>query len=1076
MTPQRWQQIDALLEKALSQRPEDFEATLAESCLGDESLRREVESLIGYRKLAESFLEVPAIEAAAELISEPDPQTTIGLKIGPYRIESQLGTGGMAEVYLAEDTKLDRKVAIKFLPVDFETDELAKKRLIREAKAAAKLDHPNICSIHEIAEVDGRSFIVMQYVEGETLASRLERGGLNLRESSEVACQVADALTEAHSRGIIHRDIKPQNVMITPRGQVKVLDFGLAKLFEVGERTSLDVSTELSIPGLIIGTAYYMSPEQARGLPVDARADLFSLGAMLYECVTGKRPFSGTTGMEIRAQVIHIHPKPPSRINPAVPAFLDGVILKALAKDVDSRYQCAADLRDDLRLAQSTALSEDEVKTQPIPEATTAWKSTLTTMLTVLARRQVWIPLVLAVVVVAATWRILPGLRKGPHVPTPEATYWYEAGTNSLRNGAFYQASKAFQQAVAKDDKFALAHARLAEAYTELDYADKANQEVLRARALVSDPSSLPRLDSLYLQAITQTVLREFSAAVESFKEISGLVPDAEKAQAYLDLGRAYEKNYQFDEAKECYQKAIQLSPSDAASTLRLGVLCGQQGDNKCADEAFQNAERLFLTLSSQEGLAEVFYQRGFLNTVRNPPDARNQLEKALELSITTNGVYQKIRTLLGLGNLAALQGNTAEAQLHAERATRLAQAEGIENQATAGLLLLGNSFLTRGDYGQAEKYYQQSLEFARRDNGRHNEALALVQLGSLCTQQRNTAEGLRYIEQALTFFRRPGYRIELSQILALRGRAMRDTGDYSSALTLLNELLQLGEQSQDKLQMALVHGEIGSVLTRREDYPAALHHFDEGYRLSKSVNAQLHVGFAALHRAEMLWQLGDFKSADGFLNEAMQIAEGPGGPFKSLKAAVLIVRGQMEASKLNFAEARTESLKALEAAGHEYKETIILSKLMLGLVQARAGTPRAGTLFCEEARDLAIRTEDSFLISNTWLGCAEMLLARRKFPEALEKALQAQLSFSRSGRLDSEWRAWLIAALARQQLGDAKLANECASNARDSLTKLEQRLGSEGSQGYFLRKDIQNFQQQLNQVSSLPVSPKKEN
>lgn len=487
----------------------------------------------------------------------------------------------MGEVYLAEDTKLDRKVAIKFLPAEIEADELAKKRLIREAKAAAKLDHPNICAIYEIAEEDGRSFIVMQYVEGETLASKLERHALELRQSSEVAFQVADALAEAHSHGIIHRDIKPQNVMITPRGQVKVLDFGLAKLFAVEERAPIDAPTEmlLSAPGLIVGTASYMSPEQAKGSQVDARADLFSLGVMLYECVTGKLPFSGLTGMETRAQVIHVHPLPPSRLNPFVPPALDAVILKALAKDPEARYQSAGDLLDDLRQVRATAQSEDAVKTQPIPRVETARTSALTTVSTALRRPQVWIPSVLAVVVVAVALIVMPGLRNTPHVPSPEATYWYNAGTASLRSGAYYQASKALQQAVARDDKFALAHARLAEAYTELDYADKANYEVLRARALVQDPSPLPRLDSLYLQAITHTVLREFSPAIESYQEIAGLAPDAEKPQAYFDLGRAYEKNDQIDKAKESYQKAIQLSPSDAAASLRLGVVCGQLQD-----------------------------------------------------------------------------------------------------------------------------------------------------------------------------------------------------------------------------------------------------------------------------------------------------------------------------------------------------------------------------------------------------------------------------------------------------------------------------------------------------------------
>ena len=1065
MTPERWQQIDELLEKALEQPAEDFAALLDESCLGDESLRREVESLISYRKLAESFLEVPALEATAALFSEPPSETTVGRMIGPYRIESQLGTGGMAEVYLAEDTKLDRKVAIKFLPADFETDELAKKRLIREAKAAAKLDHPNICAIHEIAEDDGRSFIVMQYVEGETLADKLERHAFGIREAGEVALQVADALAEAHSHGIIHRDIKPQNVMITPRGQVKVLDFGLVKLFEVEERPLIGAQAEmpLSVPGLIVGTASYMSPEQARGLPVDARADLFSLGVMLYECVTGKRPFAGTTGMEIRAEVIHLHPLPPSRVNPAVPAFWDMVIMKALAKKPEARYQSAAELLTALRRLRAKGQSEEYVRIQPHLDVQTAGKSFLTTMTTALRRPPIWLMALLAVLVVAAALIVVPRfLRKAPYVASAEAAYWYQAGTTSLRNGAYYQASKALQQAVARDDKFALAHARLAEAFAELDYSDKANREVLRARALLEEPSPLSQLDALYLQAITHTVLREFPAAIEKYKEIARKVPDAEKSQAYVDLGRAYEKNYEPEKARETYQQALQISSSDAAAALRLGVVCGQLQDIKCADDAFRNAEKLYLTLSSQEGVAEVYYQQGFLlKNLERPADARVKLEKALELSRITENSYQQIRVLLSLSSVAAWESDPDEAEQRATQATNLAQENSIENQATSGLIWLGNSLLQRGEYGKAEKYYQQALSLARKDEGRLNEALALVQIGSVRIQQDEPAEALRYIEQALPFFQQPGYGKELSRALALRGRAIRDTGDSELALTKFKEQLQQGERAQDASQIALAHEEIGSVLNGREDYAAALQHFDESYKLNKSLAAQVNVGYLAMHRAEVLWQLGLYDKAGEALTEAVQIAEGPKERNTHLLAAAQMVRAQMETSREHWTEAGDQSHRVLALAENEYKSLTILAKLNLGLVKVRAGAGRA-TNVCSEALALANRSKNTFVLSSTWLGCAEILLAGGESRRALEQATQAQEAFRHSGRLDSEWRASLIASRASQQLGNHERAREFASRARDSLAKLEQKLGPVAYQGYLSRKDIQGFQQQL--------------
>jgi serine/threonine protein kinase/sugar lactone lactonase YvrE len=271
--------------------------------------------------------------------------------ISHYRIISKLGAGGMGEVYLAEDTKLDRKVAIKFLPSTSVADDKAKSRLFREAQAAAKLDHPNICAIHEVSEEAGRSFIVMQYVEGETLGKLIERKPLELRESLDIAVQVADALAEAHAHNIIHRDIKPQNIMITARGQVKVLDFGLAKL--VRDRSPLQSEAEtaslLTESGAIVGTVPYMSPEQVRGEELDARSDIFSFGVVLYEMVTGRRPFSADSAAATFSAILTHIALPLARYSPEAPAELERIVSKALAKDREERYQTAKDLFIDLR-------------------------------------------------------------------------------------------------------------------------------------------------------------------------------------------------------------------------------------------------------------------------------------------------------------------------------------------------------------------------------------------------------------------------------------------------------------------------------------------------------------------------------------------------------------------------------------------------------------------------------------------------------------------------------------------------------------------------------------------------------
>jgi len=271
--------------------------------------------------------------------------------ISHYRILEKLGAGGMGEVYLAEDTKLGRKVAIKILPGDVIADERANRRMLKEAQAAATLDHPNICAVHEVGEEDGRTYIVMQYVEGETLANRLHRKPLDLGESLDIAVQTADALAEAHSRRIIHRDIKPQNIMITGRGQVKVLDFGLAKVVRGPdlEKDGAETQSLLTHPGMIIGTVPYMSPEQAKGEPLDARSDIFSFGAVLYEMVSGRQPFASENTAATISAVLTREPAPLARYSREAPTELERIVSKSLAKNKEQRYQTAKDLLIDLQ-------------------------------------------------------------------------------------------------------------------------------------------------------------------------------------------------------------------------------------------------------------------------------------------------------------------------------------------------------------------------------------------------------------------------------------------------------------------------------------------------------------------------------------------------------------------------------------------------------------------------------------------------------------------------------------------------------------------------------------------------------
>ena len=335
--PERWQKIETLLDAVLERPAGERGAFLDEACAGDAELRAQLEALLAADEAAGDFLITPAPEAVASLLAEA--AADMDRVLGPYRLVREIGSGGMGVVYEAEDTRLRRRVAIKLLPPEYSRDPAAKERFLREARAASALDDPNICTVHDIGECDGQLYIVMACYEGETLKERLARGPLSVEEARQVAIQVARALLRAHEAGIVHRDIKPANVMLTRRGAVKVLDFGIAKIR--GDAT-------LTRTGSSPGTPAYMSPEQARGEPVDGRSDLWAVGVLLYEMLAGRRPFPGEDERAVAAMVQARDPKPLERLRPEVPPELARTVAKALAKAPNRRHQSAGELLGEL--------------------------------------------------------------------------------------------------------------------------------------------------------------------------------------------------------------------------------------------------------------------------------------------------------------------------------------------------------------------------------------------------------------------------------------------------------------------------------------------------------------------------------------------------------------------------------------------------------------------------------------------------------------------------------------------------------------------------------------------------------
>ncbi len=990
-------------------------------------------------------------------------------QLSHYRIIEKLDAGGMGEVFLAHDLTLNRRVAIKILPAESLESEHAKKRLLREAKAAATLDHPNICTIYEVNEGSECPFIVMQYIDGVTLAKKLKNQAMASAEVVNIGIQAAEALAEAHSHGVVHRDIKPPNIMITARGKVTVLDFGLAK--QTLSQSLLDpdaqTATLLTEEGTIVGTIGYMSPEQLRGYELDARSDLFSLGVTLYECVTGTHAFVGNSKIEVSSQILHVEPRKPSEIEPSIPLALENIILKAMAKDLKDRYQSASAMLDDFYKLRSSLSGNSEMLTQRLTleqrplvastAATKAWqRSSVKIAVAVTA------VLIVGILLALRAWVWYPAL----HEPSREARTWYDQGVLAMQAGTYYEASKKLERSIEFDNQYPLSHARLAETYLEMNSTEKAQEAVLRAISLAPDPSKLAVADGAYLQAVAATVRRDFPVAVDYYQKILDQAPENEKANAYVNLGRAYEKSENLNKAIESYAEATKRDAQSPAGFLRLAVLYSRRQDSAKAEAAFDEAEKLYQTMSNDEGRVEVLYQRGaLLARTGKLPEARAQLERVLDILKHVDNKYQLVRTQLQLSLVFRDDGNIDRAQELAAEAIRIAQTTNIKNVATHGLLDVGLALLNRGDFDEAGKYFNQALIVARDEKARSGEARAILSLGRLNQQLGNNDEAISQLQEALDFYKPGGYRKETSIALTVLGRAYQEKGEEDTALKIFEEQLQLSRDSGD--QVSLADSYMNLALLRginQEMYPEALSHLDEKVKIDEALGAKVALGFDQMNRGAFLWQLGRYAEARAALDSAFEIASRPEANYKAVLAWVHLTRARMALSEQNSAQAKKHSQLAISLSS-QFPDVMLQAKYCMGQAEALSGAIQAGRELGEEAIAMAKKVNSPQLTSSALLGLAEVLLLGNDSKGALEHALAAQKMLARAGAHDSEWRALLIAARASNLTGNNSAAVGYASQADSLCASLEQKWSKEAYDGYLRRPDIQNYRNQVAQI-----------
>jgi serine/threonine protein kinase/Tfp pilus assembly protein PilF len=622
----RWTTIKRIHQSSLDRDPSERTAFVDESCGGDEALRREVHSLLTYGTDAESFLEQPAVDIAV-MPFESQQTTLVGRTISHYQVLSLLGAGGMGEVYLARDSRLDRTVALKILPSELAEDPERMQRFALEAKAASALNHPNVATIYDVGETDGIHFIVMEHVEGETLAVRMGRP-LTPSEVVDIAVQAADALDVAHAKGITHRDIKPANLMLTHRGHVKVLDFGVAKMNRDEEISANDDWTvePLTAIGTVVGSGPYMSPEQIVGGSVDSRSDVFSLGVVLYQLAAGRLPFYGATRAEVKDRIVHATPEPMIRLNPDIPSGLERITLKCLDKRPEDRYQSARDLLNDLW----------PLKRQLDANAARAMPDTVRLEL---LRQSGAHPGAAAVIPAGTDDASIIDSPRGS-----EALELVARGWAHLRSASFSEladAISAFQAATVIDPTFAAAYAGLAHA--NIDQAN--NRHVLveafgeaktaALRAIALDDKGADAQAALGL--VMFVAEWDWIAAERSFQR--ALAIDPNHAEAYLHYGSLMEA---LGELERGFQLKLRGLECDPTSTLAHVQIAGSFWHQRRYDDVIvwankaldRNPHHLF----AREELAGAYWKMGDLER------ARKLLSDRIQPDLGNEGFFLAVR------------------------------------------------------------------------------------------------------------------------------------------------------------------------------------------------------------------------------------------------------------------------------------------------------------------------------------------------------------------------------------------------------------------------------------------------
>jgi len=1049
MTPELWARLNPLFNVAVEMPPGEQDAYIAEACRGDEELRKELQALVEAHARQEATTDKVA-EGLKELINKATaryrPEDVIH---GRFRIVRLLGSGGMGEVYEAFDLELSQRVALKSIRPDIAGNTGVLSRFRKEVQLARRLTGPNLCRIHELFIAPGNTgspvdaFLTMELLEGTTLADELrQKGPMPWIRVRQIAMDICMALTTMHEAGIIHRDLKSRNIMLVEKSgtvHAVLMDFGLAH--ETLPRTS-DAETTLTGPGTFIGTPQYMAPEQFEGRDLSPATDIYATGILIYELLTGKHPFAASNALGA-AVLRGKKPEPASALQPDVPHHVNLAIEKCLRFDPVERFQAASELAHALQGPHASLV-----------------KSPLRAM-SPTGKRVTLVALILALATVPFFWK---RLTTSYQPPDQRALKWYEEGTAALHEGAYLKATSELQEAVNLDPTFDLAHARLAQAWSDLDYTGAAEHEML----LASTPErhrTLPEMDQRYITAVRKTLMHDFDGSVHEYSAILANLPGDQKGFGYLDLGLAQEKAGKIPDSIKSFEAAAALTPDNPAPYVHLGVLRSRQQDSTGAEAAYDKAEHLYELKHNLEGLGEVAFQRGHSANERGDSAlARASLEDCLEIAKQIPSVQLEVRALTQLSNVEYNSDQDDQAILDARKAIQLAQENNLEYWATDGLIREANAYLDKGgtdNLAAAENLSSQALKLAQAKQHPHLVANAQFSLASLSDIKEERDEQIRWAQPALKYFLDFGFLGQATDTQTLIVRGERGKGNLSSALLSSMELLDVANRSGSAIRVQTAQETIGSIFLDLEDYPQALMHYEEGLRLSRATKEN--IPYHTLFCADALWRLGRYDEASTMLKSiTSQSARKP-------EIALLIAQTQSEMllSQRRYSEAMKIASRVIEQSRNAGPSHLIDLRSVVALAMAQSGRAPEAHEAGQELLTQAQMTQDERLIAKASLTKANLDMLAGSPESARSLANAANTYFSNKHQIESEWLSLLCAAEASNAMGDKSSSERETKQVVDKLKTIEQNWSSPVFGQYRARPDIQTAMKRLSKLES---------